>query len=307
MNLIEKNIVSIFLIFSTAGIFIPSSFLWGKNFTHLMLSFLAFCVGLTLKPKNFSNVWRSKKIILPILTFKYTIIPIITFVVCTASNLPGIFTIGLVTLTCCPAANTGNILCYLSKGNTAMIIMTTIIGALISPFITPYIIFILLNKIVHIDIKQVISLIFMAITLPMSTGILISHQCYEHISKIQPYIPSLGILTVAFIIGTVTAQNSSNVNHISIEFLLLCTFLIIIFLSIGYLLSRFIKYDVENSIAMSYEMGTFDGVLGILLTKQIVGNEATLSVVAFAILNIIIGSIASKLYLLKQKRKLAYD
>jgi len=306
MNLIEKNIVSIFLIFSIAGIFIPSSFLWGKNFTHLMLSFLAFCVGLTLKPKNFSNVWRSKKIIMPILTFKYTIIPIITFVVCTASNLPDIFTIGLVTLTCCPAANTGNILCYLSKGNTAMIIMTTIIGALISPFITPYIIFVLLNKIVHIDIKQVISLIFMAITLPMLAGILISHQCYKHISKIQPCIPSLGILTVAFIIGTVSAQNSSKINHISIEFLILCTFLITIFLSLGYLLSRFIKYDVENSIAMSYEMGTFDGVLGILLTKQIVGNEATLSVVAFAILNIIIGSIASKLYLLKQKRKLAH-
>ena len=83
--------------------------------------------------------------------------------------------------------------------------------------------------------------------------------------------------------------------------------MITIFLCLGYLLSILFKNDIETSIAMSYEMGTFDGVLGILLAKQIVGNEATLSVVVFAILNIIIGSMASKLYLLKQQRKLVYD
>src|SRR5690242_9785660 len=110
MNIIEKNIVTIFLIFSITGILIPSSFLWGKNLTHLMLSFLAFCVGLTLKPKNFLNVWRNKKIIMSVLTFKYTIIPVITFFACSIFKLPDIFTVGLVTLTCCPAANTGNIL-----------------------------------------------------------------------------------------------------------------------------------------------------------------------------------------------------
>src|SRR6185437_6148715 len=113
---------------------------------------------------------RNKKIIIPILIFKYTFIPILTFLACSIWKLPDMVAIGLVTLTCCPAANTGNILCYLSRGNTAMIIMTTITGALISPFITPYIIFILLNKIVHIDLKQAIFLIVTAITLPMLVG-----------------------------------------------------------------------------------------------------------------------------------------
>lgn len=54
--------------------------------------------------------------------------------------------------------------------------------------------------------------------------------------------------------------------------------------------------QIRNAIAMSFEIGTFDGVLGILLTLQIVGDTALLPVALFAALNLIIGSAASKIF-----------
>ena len=132
-------------------------------------------MGLTLEPTNFKDAWKDRKFIAPILTFKYFIAPMLTFMLCSLTNVSITDTIGLVTLTCCPAANTGNIMCYLSNGNTAMIVLTTITGALLAPLITPVIIYLILHKIVYIKLNEITFLIVTGISMPMIMGISTSY------------------------------------------------------------------------------------------------------------------------------------
>lgn len=296
MPFVEKHIVATMLIFTFFGLLLPSYFAWAKNLTYPLLTLIAFCVGLTLKPTHFKSVWQNKKLIIPVLSFKYVFAPLITYSVCMFLHIPLIYTIGLVTLTCCPAANTGNIMCYLSKGNTAMIIITTITGALLAPLVTPTIIYILLHKVVHVQFSDILFVIATGITIPMAIGIFISHYFSKVITPLKPAIPSIGILAVSLIIATILSKHAGEILNIGVKIPMLCAALILIFLTLGFLFSKTIKCSLENCIAMSYEVGTFDGVLGILLTTQIVGSSATLPVVIFAVLNLVIGSIASKIF-----------
>jgi len=293
---IEKHIVMILLIFSILGLFLPNLFIWAKSLTHSMLTLIAFFVGLNLKINNFQDVWKNKKIIIPVLTFKYLFAPFVTFFICYCSNISILYTIGLVTLTCCPAANTGNILCYLSKGNTALIIITTVTGALLTPLVTPMIIYILLHKIVHINFSDIMFTITTSITIPITAGVFISHYFHKTIFPIKPFIPSIGILSVSMIIAAVLAQHNSEIFLNGLKISILSSALITFFIISGFIYSKLLRCELKNSIAMSFEVGTFDGVLGILLTTQIAGTSATLPVVLFAVLNIFIGSMASKIF-----------
>ena len=296
MNLIERHFLATLLIFSLIGLFFSKYIYWTSSMVHPMLSLIAFCVGLTLKPQNYKNVFYNKKLIFSTLAFKYAIAPLFTFLICSLAKLPTEYIVGLVTLTCCPAANTGNIMCYLARGNTAMIITTTITGALLSPLVTPIIIFILLHKIVHIQFSVVMLTIVSGIAIPMLVGMALAYFFPKKIDKLKPVIPSIGILSVSIIIAAILSQHANTILTLNIGLPIICASLITLFLSLGFLFSRLINSSWENSVAMSFEVGTFDGVLGILLTIQIIGMTGTLPVVLFAVLNLIIGSIASKMF-----------
>lgn len=293
---IEKNILAIFLLSAFLGLAFPEYFSWSNNLLYPLLTVIAFCIGLTLQPENFMRAWKNKNIIFPVLLFKFSIIPLMTFLICTILNVPTVYTIGLVTLTCCPAANTGNIMCYLSRGNTAMIVISTITGALLSPLITPAIIYLLLHKIVKIQFGEVFHIITLGITIPILVGIFTRYLLSKYVLSISRQIPKVGIIAVSIIIASIFGKHSDQIYNLSLYLPFLCFFLITLFLILGFLFSKFIKCGIENSIAMSFEVGTFDGVLGILLTLQIIGNAGTLPVVLFAVLNLIAGSIATKVF-----------
>lgn len=296
VSLIEKNFLITLLVFTFIGLFFSKYIAWASTTIHPMLALIAFCVGLTLKPQDYKGVFTNKKLVLSTLSFKYVVIPLSTFLVCYFTGMQTDYIIGLVTLTCCPAANTGNIMCYLAKGNTAMIVTTTITGALLSPLITPIIIFLLLHRIVHIQFSTVLFTIATGIAIPMVIGMLFTRFFHKSIKLIEPIIPSVGIISVSIIIAAILAQHAEEIMSLNIQLPILCTLLITTFLVLGFFFSKMIGSNRENSIAMSFEVGTFDGVLGILLTIQIIGMSGTLPVVLFAVLNLIIGSIVSKVF-----------
>lgn len=303
ISIVEKHFLVTLLIFSLLGLWKPQYFSWSANAIHPLLALIAFCVGLTLKSSSYKNVWQNKKLIIPILAFKYSIAPLLTFITCSLAAIPTPYIIGLVTLTCCPAANTGNIMCYLAKGNTAMIVATTVTGALLAPVVTPIIIYLLLHKIVHIQFSDILLTITTGIALPIIAGILVNSFFSKFVDHIKPAIPSIGILAVSTIVSAILSQHTQQIIDIDIKIPLLYSFLIVLFLSLGFLFSKMIKTGNENAIAMSFEVGTFDGVLGILLTLQIIGTSGTLSVVLFAVLNLIIGSIAAQIFSAKNKQE----
>lgn len=299
-SFIERHFLWVLSIFTIVGLFLPKYCAWLQSTIHFMLALIAFCVGLTLKPENYKHVWKNKKIILTVLLFKYLTAPLLTFLFCRLANIPNEYIVALVILMCCPAANTGNIMCYLAKGNTAMIVTTTILGALLSPLITPVIIFILLNKIVHIKYDQIMLTIATGVAIPMLSGMLASHFFSKKIALIKPLIPPIAIIAVSIIIAAILSQHAQEILRSSLILPALCVLLIILFLMLGYYFSTFIKAGEKNAIAMAFEVGTFDGVLGILLALQIIGDKGILPIVLFAVLNLMIGSIAAQLFSVKK-------
>lgn len=303
-NIIEKNFLAIIILFSVLSFLNPDYFFWAKNTIKYMLSFVAFCVGLTLDPSSYKSVLKNKNLIFTILFFKYSIAPIVTYSVCYLTHIPMEYTIGLVILTCCPAANTGNIMCYIARGNTPMIVTTTMVGAIISPFITPLIIFIILHKVVHIEIIHLLLTIITCVVLPIAAGIVLNYFFLKFFEPVKEFIPSIGIFAVSIIISAIVSSHAAQLQNLDIKIPFICSNLIILFIFIGFIFSKSIKSDHKNSIAMSFEVGTFDGVLGILLSLQIVGDTGTISVVLFSVLNLIIGAVTAIIFRKTQPKAL---
>lgn len=104
-----------------------------------ILSLLMFDLGLTLRVRDFSLVFKQPRAVVIALVGQIVMLPLLAFLLAVVFKLPPEFFVGMVLIGCCPGGSSSNVFSMLAKGDVALSVMLTALSSIITLFTVPLI------------------------------------------------------------------------------------------------------------------------------------------------------------------------
>ncbi|MBP5360373.1 MAG: bile acid:sodium symporter family protein [Bacteroidaceae bacterium] len=104
-----------------------------------ILSLLMFDLGLTLRVRDFSLVFKQPRAVVIALVGQIVMLPLLAFLLAVVFKLPPEFFVGMVLIGCCPGGSSSNVFSMLAKGDVALSVMLTAMSSIITLFTVPLI------------------------------------------------------------------------------------------------------------------------------------------------------------------------
>lgn len=246
----------------------------------LSLIIIMFGMGLSLKTKDFIQVFIRPKAILIGLFCQIIILPIVGFLLVSVFSLSPEIAIGVIIISACPGGPTSNLITHLANGDTALSVSLTAISSLITLISIPFIINLGLQEIlgqgttIQLDIFQTILQVFVIVILPVGLGMLLNSKKPEFAHKMEkPVKRASGIFFVLVLLAIIVKERALLVAHLQ-EAGLVTLSLNIITMSIGYALASIFKLPLKQRITIAIEGGIQNGTLGISVATLLLNNTA---------------------------------
>ena len=137
---------------SVLALYKPSLFSWlTTNYFTAGLGLLMLSMGITLSPKDFSDVLKRPAAVLVGFIGCYAFMPALAMAISTAFGLSPELTAGLVLVGSINGGQASNLCTYIAKGDVALSVMMTTATTLGAIFMTPLLCKILLGTVVPLD------------------------------------------------------------------------------------------------------------------------------------------------------------
>lgn len=285
----ERNFVWIILGVSFLALYVPDAFLWVKPHIPVFLGIVMFGIGLTLSGQDFKRIWQYRYIVLVVATLKYLLMPLFAYFIGSMLQLPLPLLIGLVVVGACPGGTAANVMAYLSRANVAMTVTLTLATTLLSPIVTPTIIYYLLNAHVEVHFLEMIQTVLWIVLFPIIDGLIIRRILKSRVEKALNIFPSISIISIALIVGCVIALNKDNILAFPILVLVAVTLNNIFGLIAGYFIAKRLKCDKQTCKAIAFEFGMQDTALGVVMATQFFGKLSALPGAIFSVIQNLTG------------------
>ena len=119
-EIIGKYMALIVLAVAALALFVPQSSLWiDTSWINYLLMIVMFGMGLTMKPKDFTLIFKRPKDIIIGCAAQFIIMPALAFGLSRIFGLDPALTAGVVLVGTCPGGTASNVMTYLSKGDVA--------------------------------------------------------------------------------------------------------------------------------------------------------------------------------------------
>ncbi len=128
IRFVSSNIVLWVISFAFLAFFYPEIFLVFKNYINWFFAAAMFGIGLVLKTEDYQNILKSPLAVLFGTLCQFTIMPLLSFGIGVALNLPDMVILGLVITGAAPGAMTSNVISYLSKADVAYSVSLTTVA-----------------------------------------------------------------------------------------------------------------------------------------------------------------------------------
>ncbi|MCQ2957353.1 MAG: bile acid:sodium symporter family protein [Candidatus Gastranaerophilales bacterium] len=246
----------IILIIALLALFIPQDFLWIEiNWINYLLMFIMFGMGMVLKADDFKMVFSNPKDVLIGTMAQFILMPLLAFALGKIFNLDTALFIGLILVGACPGGTASNVITYLAKGNLALSVSITAFNTLLAPIVTPFIIYILLHTVIKIPVFNLFIAIINIVILPVILGLITKKIFGNKLSEIIKLLPASSILAISLIVASIVSHNADKI--INTGFIL---FAVVILHNIsgyifGYIIAKLTNMNIENSKAISIEVG----------------------------------------------------
>lgn len=291
---IEKNFHIIIMVFAFIAFAKPQSFAWVEPFVKHFIGGIMFCMGATLKFVDFKKIITKPKLVFVGIALQYTFMPLLAFFISKLLQLPTEFLIGMVIVGSCPGGTASNLITFFSKGNVALSVSLTLCSTLLAPILTPFILFMLLEQEVPIDVVELMKSIFWIVFFPIMDALVIRHYFEKQFQKISFVFPTLAILFISIVVAFIIGANRS----------LLTTMPLILFLAIilhnglgyatGYFITKMMRFSEKNARTIAIEVGMQNSGLGLALANQFFNASVALPSALFSIWHNISGIFIAK-------------
>lgn len=293
----------IILFFSVAGYFFPTEFSLLKPHINSLLSIILFMMGITLTIADFKRVASQWKLVLLGTGLQFITMPILAIAISSILGLPTALTVGMVLVGVCPGGTASNVMVFLGKGNVPLSITLTLFSTIISPFATPFLLQILLNHEVEVDLFSMFFSILQIVILPIGLGITLHYFFEKLTTKLMAYASNVSSIGIALIIACVIALNRPNLEAFPLVVFLGVALHNGLGFTLGYWGARLFTTSTTDAKTISIEVGMQNSGLAISLAQQFFSNYAlaTLPGAIFSLWHNLSGILLSYLY--RQKKR----
>ncbi|WP_051067251.1 bile acid:sodium symporter family protein [Corynebacterium ciconiae] len=172
------------------------------------LTFIMFCMGLTLTIPDVKEVARRPWPIGIGVVAQFVIMPLVAVAVARVLGLNPALAVGLLMLGSVPGGTASNVVAYLAKGDVALSVAMTSVSTLLSPLVTPIIMLTLANADTPVDGSGIAWMLAQTVLLPVIGGLLIRVFFNKWVDRVLPVLPWLSILGIGVVVFPSVAKAS---------------------------------------------------------------------------------------------------
>jgi BASS family bile acid:Na+ symporter len=220
-------------------------------------------------------------------------------------HLPIDYMIGIILVACCPGGTASNVVCFIAKANIALSVSLTTVSTLAAVIMTPLLTSLLIESIardsmglaIQVNTMGLLVSTFKVVILPITLGILLNHFFRGWVKKINPYTPFIAVMSIVFIVNFILAVKKEEIIATGPSLLAAILALHALGFILGYLVSKWLKLNEQNSQTLSIEVGMQNSGLATELARSNFPDftMATVPGAISALTHCILGSIAAGL------------
>lgn len=263
-----------------------------------MLGIVMFGMGLAIKPSDFKPIFMHPHEVMTGVLAQYLVMPALAWLLCLSFGLPSGLALGVILVGCCPGGTASNVICYLAKGDIALSVAMTGISTLLSPIITPTLIWLLAGERIEFNVADMFLNIMQIVILPLLLGFLANRYFSKVTRHLLPLLPAVSTLAIVLIIGIIVSHNSRSI----IDCSLVIAGVVIIHNLLGYIcgyaVARLSGLDFARRTAVSIEVGMQNSGLATSLATTFFAMYPIAAVpgAIFSVWHNISGSLAARLF-----------
>jgi len=276
-----------------------------------ILGFIMLTMGLTLTKEDMRILASRPLDILIGTVSQFTIMPVIAWTLVHLFGLDTSLAIGIILVGCCPGGVSSNIMSYLCKGDVAYSVGMTTVNTLLSPIVTPALVFFFAGQSVDVNFWGMFLNIMIVTIIPVTVGFVCNLYLGEKdvFKKTRIVMPAFSVIGLALIVGGVVSAIHDNLISGGIS-LFIGTFAVVFcHNSIGYICGYFVgkcfHFSKSKNRTISIEVGMQNAGLATNLASNFFMATNPLSVVPCAIScawHSISGTILASIFNIRDKK-----
>ncbi len=269
---------------------------------NLFFFFTMFGIGAVLKMEDFKRIAR-RPVIVAIGSFsQFLFMPFGAFLIAKLFGLGPLLTAGLVLTGAAPGAMASNVMCYISKADTAYSVSLTTVSTLLCPVLTPALTLFLAGTQVPVNFWAMFVDIMWMVILPVIIGFAVRHYFGRGIEKIEAIFPAISVTFIIFICSVVIALNRQRLCELTAAIVIAVFILNVYGMTAGYGIGRLFRLPMPQRRTLSIEIGMQNAGLGVTLAGSHLGPEAMIPAALFVFVCILTAALMSEIW---QRRALS--
>ncbi len=255
-----------------------------------LLGVVMFGMGLTLRPRDFSAVFKRPKAIGIGTLLQFAVMPFAAWIISKILGLPPQLMAGMVLVGSCPGGTASNVVCYLARGDVALSITLTAVSTILAVLVTPLLTWFYVGQSVQVDIIPMLLSILKIVLIPVVLGVTLNHFLHFLVKWIEPLLPLISVMAIVVIIAIVVALNSAQLQTMGLTVAAAVVLHNLSGLAAGYGLSKLFGFTPKTCRTLAIEVGMQNSGLGVTLATQFFSAAAALPGALFSIWHNLSGS-----------------
>ncbi len=248
-------------------------------FLPAILAFIMFGMGLTLTPRDFTQLVFAPKPVLLGLFGQIILLPIMAFMLALNFNAPTYIAIGMMILAACPGGTTSNLFSHIAKANLALSVSLTAITTIICVFTTPFLIkfaiayFSVDNPIEFSLLQTSLGLIAISL-LPVSIGMVVRYFIPNFALRTEPIFRHLAMTFMIVIIIAICIKERNNLADAFPTVFLYALLLNVVATLMGVAVGKLGKLHRRDETTLGIEIGTQNSTMAMLIAISFIQDPA---------------------------------
>ena len=288
-------------LFAISGLIYPSFTTWFNGpLITIGLGGIMLGMGLTLKASDFIQVMQHPKWVLIGIGLQFVVMPILGWGLAQLFQLPPLFAVGMILVSCCPGGTASNVIAYLAKAEVALSVSITALSTLTAIIFTPFLTLQLSGNYLDVPTEGLFYSTLKVVFIPVLSGVLLNRYLPKITSRIVPFAPPLAVLLISLIVGSIVGQGKGVILDSGLNLLLALISLHSFGFLIGFLISLGLFKNWKIAKTISIEVGMQNSGLGVVLARE---NFSSPLVAIPAALSSLVHSLLGSLFVVIFKNK----
>lgn len=271
------------IIVAVIAFMFPEGFKFLAPYISILLGIVMFGMGLTLKAKDFSEVFTRPKDVLVGILGQFIIMPLLAFLLCQVLNLSDEIAVGVILVGCCPGGTASNVMTFLGKGDVPLSVTISACTTLMAPIVTPALIWLFASKWVDVDpVAMFLSIVYIVI-LPIVAGVIINAFFGGVVRAAVSVLPLVSVFAIIAIVAAVVSVSQKQIAQTGAIIFAVVVLHNCLGLALGYLMAKLLGMSLPKKKALSIEVGMQNSGLGVALAMA---HFSPLSAVPSAIFSV---------------------